>query len=166
MLWGFLKDCVPRGKTLRLVQVALTEPVPTGETGKPDGETEKPNGESEKPNGETEKSEKSEKAMEVENQNGEPEKPNGEPEKPNGETEKSMEVEKPNVKSEKPIGETEKPGVDSAKKADAPAVPGSEKGETLLTGVRIPRDKIEMLRSKLQGMKEALVSEGSVDWAG
>ena len=126
MLWGFLKDCVPRGKTLRLVQVALTEPVPTGETGKPDGETEKPN----------------------------------------GETEKSMEVEKPNVKSEKPIGETEKPGVDSAKKADAPAVPGSEKGETLLTGVRIPRDKIEMLRSKLQGMKEALVSEGSVDWAG
>ena len=128
-----------------MVQVALTEPVPTGETGKPDGETEKPNGE-------TEKSEKSEKAMEVENQN--------------GETEKSMEVEKPNVKSEKPIGETEKPRVDSAKKADAPAVPGSEKGETLLTGVRIPRDKIEMLRSKLQGMKEALVSEGSVDWAG
>ena len=139
MLWGFLKDCVPRGKTLRLVQVALTEPVPTGETGKPNGETEKPNGESEKPNGETEKSEKSEKAMEVE---------------------------KPSVKSEKPIGETEKLGVDSAKKADAPAVPGSEKGETLLTGVRIPRDKIEMLRSKLQGMKEALVSEGSVDWAG
>ena len=148
-----------------MVQVALTEPVPTGETGKPNGETEKPNGESEKPNGETEKSEKSEKAMEVENQNGETEKPNGETEK-SEKSEKSMEVEKPSVKSEKPIGETEKPGVDSAKKADAPAVPGSEKGETLLTGVRIPRDKIEMLRSKLQGMKEALVSEGSVDWAG
>lgn len=141
VLWGFLKDCVPRGKTLRLVQVALTEPVPTGETGKPDGKTGKPDGETENPNRETGK--------------------------PGEETEKPMEVEHPNGETENQKGETEKPSVDSATKSGIPAglgsaSGGSRKGETLLTGVRIPRDKIETLRSKLQGMKAALVSEGTL----
>ena len=129
VLWGFLKDCVPRGKTLRLVQVALTEPVPTGETGKPEGETGKPSGESEQ-------------SMEVEHPNGETENQKGETENQKGETEKSMEVEHPNGETEKPNRETEKPSVDSAPKSEIPAGLGSRKGETLLTGVRIPRDKI------------------------
>ena len=152
VLWGFLKDCVPRGKTLRLVQVALTEPVPTGETGKP-MEVEHPKGETENPNRETGKpGEETEKSMEVEH--------------PNGETEKPMEVEHPNGETENQKGETEKPSVDSATKSGIPAglgsaSGGSRKGDTLLTGVRIPRDKIETLRSKLQGMKAALVSEGT-----
>ena len=77
-----------------------------------------------------------------------------------------MEVEHPNGETENQKGETEKPSVDSATKSGIPAglgsaSGGSRKGETLLTGVRIPRDKIETLRSKLQGMKAALVSEGT-----
>ena len=142
-----------------MVQVALTEPVPTGETGNHEGETEKPSGESEKP-------------MEVEHPNGETGNQKGKSGNQNRETEKSMEVEHPNRetenqkgKSEKPSGETEKLSVDSATKSEIPAglgstSVGSRKGETLLTGVRIPREKIETLRSKLQGMKAALVSEG------
>ena len=173
VLWGFLKECVPKGKTLRLVQVALTEPFDASQTDEDaatKGETEKrstpietKSDETPKQNGETgetaSKSVETGETMETEevsskrDANGETGE-NGE----NGETSlKSSEA----VETEEPSA-TPKQSVETVETVETSKPPeGDRRSDLLLTGVRIPGEKIAMLRAKLQEMKAALVNEGT-----
>lgn len=143
VLWGFLQECVPKGKKLRLVQVAVKRREAGSDAKNPSEEKDETTEADEK--SETTEAEKSE-TMEVEKSE-------------TTEAEAEAHADKDSDSdSERTVDTEESIGITDSEDSQPESEPKEE--ELLITGVRILGSKSEALKTKLKEMQEIQEREG------